>query len=128
MGTGTSIGRVRGLGSAHEGTTHWWRQRLTAGSNLLLVTWLVVSLFRLPLWNYRALVLWLSSPWASVPLILAVISVFYHLRLGLQVVIEDYQHDFTRVIAIVLLNFYAIGGAALAIYAVLKVAFQGAIQ
>ena len=55
------------------------------------------------------------------------ISAFYHLRLGLQVVVEDYQHDFTRVIAIVLLNFYAIGGAALAIYAILKVAFQGAI-
>ena len=127
MGTGTSIGRVRGLGSAKSGSHHWWHQRLTAGSNLLLITWLVVSLFRLPLWNYRALVLWLSSPWASVPLILAIISVFYHLRLGLQVVIEDYQHDFTRVIAIVLLNFYAIGGAALAIYAILKVAFQGAI-
>ena len=127
MGNGTSIGRVRGLGSAHEGAKHWWHQRLTAGSNLLLVTWLVVSLLRLPLWNYHALVLWLSSPWASVPLILAIISVFYHLRLGLQVVIEDYQHDFTRVIAIVLLNFYAIGGAALAIYAICKVAFQGAI-
>ena len=127
MGTGTSIGRVRGLGSAKSGSPHWWHQRLTAGSNLLLVTWLVVSLFRLPLWDYRALVLWLSSPWASVPLILAVISAFYHLRLGLQVVIEDYQHDFSRVIALVLLNFYAIGGAALAIYAILKIAFQGAI-
>jgi len=127
MGTGTSIGRVRGLGSAKSGSHHWWHQRLTAGSNLLLITWLVVSLFRLPLWNYRALVLWLSSPWASVPLILAIISVFYHLRLGLQVVIEDYQHDFSRVIALVLLNFYAIGGAALAIFAILKVAFQGAV-
>jgi succinate dehydrogenase / fumarate reductase membrane anchor subunit len=127
MGTGTSIGRVRGLGSAHEGVKHWWHQRLTAGSNLLLVTWLVVSLFRLSLWDYRALVIWLSSPWVSVALILAVISAFYHLRLGLQVVVEDYQHDFTRVIAIVLLNFYAIGGAALAIYAILKVAFQGAV-
>jgi succinate dehydrogenase / fumarate reductase membrane anchor subunit len=127
MGTGTSIGRVRGLGSAKSGSHHWWHQRLTAGSNLLLVTWLVVSLFRLPLWDYRALVLWLSSPWASVPLILAVISAFYHLRLGLQVVIEDYQHDFSRVIALVLLNFYAIGGAALAIFAILKVAFQGAV-
>jgi succinate dehydrogenase / fumarate reductase membrane anchor subunit len=127
MGTGTSIGRVLGLGSAHEGVKHWWHQRLTAGSNLLLVTWLVVSLFRLPLWDYRALVIWLSSPWVSVALILAVISAFYHLRLGLQVVIEDYQHDFTRVIAIVLLNFYAIGGAALAIYAILKIAFQGAV-
>jgi len=127
MGTGTSIGRVRGLGSAKSGSHHWWHQRLTAGSNLLLVTWLVVSLFRLPLWDYRALVLWLSSPWASVPLILAVISAFYHLRLGLQVVIEDYQQDFSRVIALVLLNFYAIGGAALAIFAILKVAFQGAV-
>ena len=127
MGTGTPIGRVRGLGAAKQGTHHWWHQRLTAGSNLLLVTWLVVSLFRLPLWDYRALALWLSSPWASVPLVLAVISVFYHLRLGLQVVIEDYQHDFSRVVALVLLNFYAIGGAALAIYAILKVAFQGAV-
>jgi succinate dehydrogenase / fumarate reductase membrane anchor subunit len=127
MGTGTSIGRVRGLGAAKHGSQHWWRQRLTAGSNLLLVTWLIVSLFRLPLWDYRALTLWLSSPWASVPLILAVVSVFYHLRLGLQTVIEDYQHDFSRIVALVLLNFYAIGGAALAIFAILKVAFQGAV-
>jgi succinate dehydrogenase / fumarate reductase, membrane anchor subunit len=128
MGTGTEVGRVRGLGSAKAGTHHWWHQRLTAGSNLLLVVWLVVALFRLPLWDYKALVLWLASPWASVPLILAVISVFYHLRLGLQVVIEDYQHDFSRVIALVLLNFYAVAGAALAIFAILKVAFTGAVD
>jgi succinate dehydrogenase / fumarate reductase membrane anchor subunit len=126
MGTGTGIGRVRGLGSAKQGSHHWWHQRLTAGSNLLLVTWLVVSLLRLPLYDYRALMLWLSSPWATVPLILATISVFYHLRLGLQIVIEDYQHDFSRVIAIVLLNFYAVAGAALAIFALLKIAFTGA--
>ena len=126
MGTGTGIGRVRGLGSAKAGTHHWWQQRLTAGSNLLLVTWAVVSLFRLPLHDYKALVLWLSTPWVSVGLILAVVSVFYHLRLGLQVVIEDYQHDFSRIIAIVLLNFYAVGGAALAIFAILKIALTGA--
>lgn len=123
MGSGTGIGRVRGLGSAHSGTHHFWHQRLTAGSNLLLVTWLVASLLRLPLYNYRALVLWLSSPWASVPLILATISVFYHLRLGLQTVIEDYQHDFSRVVMLVLINFYAIGGGAVAIFAILRVAF-----
>jgi succinate dehydrogenase / fumarate reductase, membrane anchor subunit len=126
MGTGTGIGRVRGLGSAKAGTHHWWQQRLTAGSNLLLVVWAVVSLFRLPLYDYRALVLWLSSPWVSVGLILATLSVFYHLRLGLQVVIEDYQHDFSRVVALVLLNFYAVAGAALAIFAILKIAFTGA--
>jgi len=126
MGTGTAIGRVRGLGSAKAGTHHWWRQRLTAGSNLLLVTWTVVSLLRLPLHDFRAVTLWLSSPWASVPLILATLSVFYHLRLGLQVVIEDYQHDFTRVIALVLLNAFAIAGAALAVFAILKITLFGA--
>ena len=127
MGTGTGIGRVRGLGSAHHGSRHWWHQRLTAASNLLLAVWLLVSLLRLPLANYRALVLWLQSPWASVPLILATISIFYHLRLGLQVVIEDYQHDFSRVVAVVLLNFYAIACAALAIFAILRVALAGAV-
>jgi succinate dehydrogenase / fumarate reductase membrane anchor subunit len=126
MGTGTGIGRVRGLGSAKHGSGHWWHTRLTAGSNLLLVTWLVVSLLRLPLHDYRALMLWLSSPWASVPLILVTISVFYHLRLGMQVLIEDYQHDFSRLISIVALNFYAIAGAALAIFAICKIAFTGA--
>ena len=47
MGKGTSIGRVRGLGSAKEGTHHWWRQRLTAGSNLLLMLWFFISIARL---------------------------------------------------------------------------------
>ena len=126
MGTGTEIGRVRGLGAAHSGTHHWWHQRLTAGSNLALLTWTIVSLIRLPLYDYRALMVWLSSPWASVPLILFTISVFYHLRLGLQVVIEDYQHDFSRVVALILINFYAIAGGALAIFAILRVAFAGA--
>lgn len=127
MGSGTGIGRVRGLGSAKSGTHHWWHQRLTAGSNVLLVTWLVVSLLRLPLADYRALLLWLSSPVSAVALVLATLSVFYHLRLGLQVVIEDYQHDFSRVVALVLLNFYAIGGGALAVFAILKIAFAGAV-
>jgi succinate dehydrogenase / fumarate reductase membrane anchor subunit len=123
MGTGTGIGRVRGLGSSHQGTHHWWHQRLTAGGNLLLVTWVVVSLFRLPLYDYHALTLWLSSPFASVPLVLATVSVFYHLRLGLQVVIEDYQKDASRVVALLALNFFTFGAGAIAIFAILKVAF-----
>jgi succinate dehydrogenase / fumarate reductase membrane anchor subunit len=126
MGSGTGIGRVRGLGSAKTGVHHWWMQRVTAASNLLLGVWLVVSLLRLPLYDYRALMLWLSSPWASVPLMLAIISIFYHLRLGLQVLVEDYLHDYSRFGAIVLLNFYAIGGGALALFSVLKIALAGA--
>ena len=125
MGRGTELGKVRGLGSAHQGAHHWWHQRLTAGSNLALVLWFVVSLLRLPALDHATVVMWLSSPVTAVLLILTTVSVFYHLRLGLQVVIEDYQHDETRVVAIVLLNFYAIGGAALAIFAILRIAFGG---
>lgn len=123
MGNGTSIGRVRGLGSAHEGTHHWVHQRLTAGSNLALMTWLIVSLVRLPDLGYETVQAWLSAPIAAVPMILLVISVFYHFRLGLQVVIEDYQHDETRIVLLTLLNFFAIGGGVFAIFSILKIAF-----
>ncbi|MBA16152.1 MAG: succinate dehydrogenase, hydrophobic membrane anchor protein [Sphingomonas sp.] len=123
MGDGTSIGRVRGLGSAHEGAHHWWHQRLTAGSNLLLVLWLMVSLLLLPDYSYETIAIWMASPWVAVPLILFVVSVFYHFRMGLQVVIEDYQHDESRIVLIVLLNFFTIAAAALAIFSILKIAF-----
>ncbi|MDK2768567.1 succinate dehydrogenase, hydrophobic membrane anchor protein [Sphingomonas sp.] len=123
MGTGTSIGRVRGLGSAHEGTHHWWHQRMSAGSNLLLMTWLIVSLIRLPDLGYETVQAWLSAPIAAVPMILLVLSVFYHLKAGLQVVIEDYARDAGRIVLMTLLNFFAIGGAVFAIFAILKIAF-----
>lgn len=123
MGNGTSIGRVRGLGAAHEGTHHWWHQRVTAGSNLALMTWLIVSLIRLPDLGYETVHAWLSAPIAAVPMILLVISVFYHFRLGLQVVIEDYQHDESRIVLMTLLNFFAIAGAVFAIFSILKIAF-----
>jgi succinate dehydrogenase / fumarate reductase, membrane anchor subunit len=123
MGTGTSIGRVRGLGSAKEGTHHWWRQRVTAGSNLALMLWLVVSLLSRPGFDYDSLHAWLSSAWVALPMALLVISVFWHFRLGLQVVIEDYQHDETRVVALVLLNFFTVGLGATALFAVAKIAF-----
>ncbi len=125
MGTGTGIGRVRGLGSAKSGAHHWWLQRLTAAGNILLLLWFVVSLFRLPSFDYKVVVEWLRSPLVAVPLILLVINVFWHLRLGLQVVLEDYQHDESKIIGLILINFYAIGGAALAIFSILKIAFGG---
>lgn len=126
MGNGTSIGRVRGLGSAHEGTHHWWEQRLTAGSNLLLMLWLIVSLVLLPSLDYATVRAWLSSPLAAVPMILLVITVFYHFRLGLQVVIEDYQHDESRIVLMVLLNFFAIAAGTFAIFSILRIAFSAA--
>lgn len=123
MGNGTSIGRVRGLGAAHEGTHHWVTQRLTAGSNLLLMLWLIVSLVRLPDLSYGVVQAWLSSPWAAVPMILLIVSVFNHFRLGLQVVIEDYQHDETRIVLMTLLNYFTIAAGTFAIFSILKIAF-----
>ena len=126
MGNGTGLGRVRGLGSAKHGSMHWWRQRVTAAGNLLLVTWFVVSLFRLPTLDHTAMLQWIGSPIVAVAMILMSISVFYHLRLGLQVIVEDYVHEEAgKVLFVLLLNFYAIAGAALAIFSILKIAFGG---
>jgi len=128
MGDGTAIGRVRGLGSSHEGTHHWWHQRLTAGGNLVLVLWFVVSIALLPSYDWETVHAWAAQTIVAVPLILLVANTFYHFRLGLQVVIEDYQHDETRVVLLVLLNFFTIGAATTAIFAILKTAFTaGAI-
>lgn len=121
----TSIGRVRGLGSAREGTDHWWHQRLTAGANLFLGTWFVASLVLLPDFQHGTIAAWLGSTWNAVPLILLVVSVFWHFRLGLQVVIEDYQHDDSKIVLLVLLNFFSIAAATLAIFSILKIAFTG---
>lgn len=123
MGNGTGLGRVRGLGSSHHGSQHWLQQRLTALGNVLLVVWFFVSLLRLPLGDHGALVRWATHPGVALALILLVVSVFWHLRLGLQVLIEDYVHgEATRLLALVLLNFYAIGGAAYGIFAILRIA------
>ena len=123
MGTGTDLGRVRGLGAAKSGTGHWWAQRVTAVANLALMLWFVVSLIRLPALDYATTVMWLRQPVAAIPLLLLIVSVFYHFRLGVQVFIEDYLHaEGTRLLALLALNFYALGGAAAAVFAVLKIA------
>ena len=126
MGSGTSIGRVRGLGSAKEGAHHWLHQRMTAGSNFLLMTWFMISIARLPAYDYGTVRTWLSSGWVALPMALLILSVFTHFRMGLQTVIEDYQHDESRFVMLVLRNAWAYGLGALAIFSILKVAFTGA--
>ena len=123
MGNGTELGRVRGLGSSHEGAHHWWHQRLTAGSNLFLMTWFFVSIVRLPAYDYDTVHSWLSSSWVAIPLILLIVSVFYHFRLGLQVLIEDYAHSESRIVAMLALNFFTVVTAFIAVFAILRVAF-----
>jgi succinate dehydrogenase / fumarate reductase, membrane anchor subunit len=127
MGNGTGIGRVRGLGSAKHGGKHWIDQRLTAIGNLLLTSWLVISLLILPNMEYETVAAWLAQPAVAVPMILMLISIFWHIRLGLQVLIEDYVHeDGNKFAALTVLNFYVIGAAAFGIFMVAKLAFTGA--
>ena len=123
MGNGTSIGRVRGLGSAHQGAEGWWHHKISAGSNLILVLWFLISLALLPAYDYVTIAAWIAQPLVAVPLILLVVSVFYHFHHGLTVVIEDYQHDHTRFVLILLLKYFTIATATLAIFSILKIAF-----
>ena len=126
MGDGTSIGRVRGLGPAHEGAHHWLLQRFTAIGNVVLMSWLLVSFVLLGDFGHGSIVKWLSQPLSATAMILLVISLFWHARLGLQVVIEDYIHDTGSKFALIsALNLAIIGGGAFAIFSVAKLAFGG---
>jgi succinate dehydrogenase / fumarate reductase, membrane anchor subunit len=120
MGTGTELGRVRGLGAAKAGTGHWWHQRVTAISNFALMTWFIVSLIRLPALDYATVTTWLRQPIAAVPLLLLI----YHFRLGIQVMIEDYADDEgNKVLSVLALNLYTFALAFTAAFCVLKIAF-----
>ena len=122
----TPIGRVRGLGSAKSGAHHWWLERLTSMSTLVLFVWVLASILRLPTLDHKAVVEWLESPIVAVPMLLLIVSTFWHLKLGLQVVIEDYVHEGgLKLFSITLLNFFVIALGALAFYSVLKIAFGG---
>jgi succinate dehydrogenase / fumarate reductase, membrane anchor subunit len=127
MGSGTNIGKVRGLGSAKHGGGHWISQRTSAVGNLLLTTWLVVSLLLMPNFDQGTLAQWLAQPTVAVPMILMLVSIFWHVRLGLQVLIEDYVHDDAlKFGAITLLNFYVVASLVFGIFVVAKLAFTGA--
>jgi succinate dehydrogenase / fumarate reductase, membrane anchor subunit len=127
MGNGTEIGRVRGLGSGHHGSEGWWHHKISAGSNLVLVLWFLVSVALLPAYDYATIQAWVAQPFVAVPLILLVISTFYHFHHGLTVVIEDYQHDETRFVLIVLLKYFTIAAGALAIFSILKLALAAGV-
>ena len=127
MGNGTSIGRVRGLGSAHDGAHHWLIARTTAVGNLVLMTWLITSFVLLPDYSYETVTGWISQPIAAVPMMLLIISVFYHAKLGLQVLIEDYVPDAgLRFGVLTALNLAAFGGGAFALFSIARLALTGA--
>jgi succinate dehydrogenase / fumarate reductase, membrane anchor subunit len=126
MGNGTSIGRVRGLGAAHHGAHHWLLQRTTAIGNVVLMAWLLASLIMLRDFSHTAVSEWLVQPISAVPMMLLVVSLFWHARLGIQVLIEDYVHDTGSKFAVIsALNLAVFGGGAFAIFSIAALAFGG---
>jgi succinate dehydrogenase / fumarate reductase membrane anchor subunit len=122
----TPLGRVRGLGPSGHGGEHWIRERLTSIALLLLGSWLLASLLFLPSLDQRTLTEWLRMPSAAVPMALFVIVSFAHGLDGMKVVVDDYVHDEGNNFALnALLLFAAVGGAALALFALGKIAFGG---
>ena len=123
MGNGTSIGKVRGLGSAQEGAHHWLVQRFTAIGNLVLMSWLLVSFVMLGDLSYSTVSSWIAQPIPATAMILLIISLFAHARLGLQVLIEDYiQESGSKFAALTALNIAVIGGGAFSIFNVARLA------
>ena len=118
------LGRVRGLGSAHHGGEHWLTERVTSIALLLLGTWLIASLLLLPALDQRTVIEWLHAPSGAVPMALLIIIGFRHALDGVKVVVDDYVHDEGNRFAIKLvLLFLAVGGGALALFALARIAF-----
>jgi len=119
----TPLGRARGLGSAKDGVGRFLAERVTAAALVILVIWALASALVLARGGYAGAVMWLGSPVNAVLLALLAVAAFYHMQMGVAVIIEDYIHrHITRTVLLLANAFACWGGMALTILCVLKVA------
>ncbi len=120
----TPLKKVRYLGSAKEGADHFWKQRVTAVANMFLgafLVWLIASLLGA---DYETARQKLANPLIALPLLALILSATIHMRIGMQVIIEDYVHEEgLKLAALVLNTFFAITIALASVFAVLKLSF-----
>ena len=117
----TPLGRVRSLGPSHSGTTDFWRQRITAVAMVLLILPVIVVVMMMLGSNHAGAAQILGSPLVAIILLLFIIASAWHMKIGMQVVIEDYVHSETlKLVAIMANNFFSFAVALASIYAILK--------
>ena len=120
----TPLARVRGLGAAHSGTDHFWRQRLTAVANIPLTIAALIIIIMLLGRNQTAVAQILGSPLVAIIMLLFIISITTHMRIGMQVIIEDYVHDETGKLVLIMANtFFCFAVALASAYGILKLSF-----
>lgn len=121
----SKLGAVRGLGSAKHGVMHWWLQRVTAIAMIPLFIWfttVVISVFISP--DVLSVARWFASSLNALFMGLFVVTMFYHAKLGLQVVIEDYIHcPYSKYTLLIANSFFCFGGGAACVLAILKLHF-----
>lgn len=124
MSRKTPLGQVLGLGSAKTGTEHWWHQRVTAIAGIPLVVFLIGFIFLHRGASRAEIVASMQNPIVAILMGLTVFNLVWHMRMGLQVVIEDYVHtDHTKYALLLLNTFFSVLMAVAAIYAILKMSF-----
>jgi succinate dehydrogenase / fumarate reductase, membrane anchor subunit len=125
MSLRSPLSRVLGLGSAKDGTAHWWAQRVTAVALIPLTLWFLISLLTLPGLDYETVHAWLSVPITGFLAVLLVAVLSYHSYLGTQVIVEDYvTSSGMKILSLMVLRFlYVLAGGG-AIFAILRVVFE----